>query len=66
MRARSDVYDHLEESGIRHEMLPFPDRATTAERAADLLGVAPATMLKIRSADLMALLKPRQFDIVQR
>ena len=46
MRTCSDVHNYLEERGVAHEMLPLPDPSTTAERAAELLGVTLAEVLK--------------------
>ncbi len=46
MRTCSDVHNYLEERGVAHEMLPLPDPSTTAERAAELLGVTLAEVIK--------------------
>jgi prolyl-tRNA editing enzyme YbaK/EbsC (Cys-tRNA(Pro) deacylase) len=46
MRTCSDVHNYLEELGVPHEMLPLPDRSTTAERAAEALGVTLAEVVK--------------------
>lgn len=46
MRTCSDVHNYLEERGIGHEMLPLPGPSTTAERAAELLGVPLAEVVK--------------------
>jgi Cys-tRNA(Pro) deacylase len=46
VRTCSDVHNYLEEAGVPHEMLPLPDRSTTAERAADQLGVDLGEVVK--------------------
>lgn len=46
MRTCSDVHNYLEEAGVPHEMVPLPDPSTTAERAADLLGVSLSEVVK--------------------
>ena len=46
VRTCSDVHNYLEEAGVAHEMLPLPDRSTTAQRAADLLGVSLDEIVK--------------------
>jgi len=46
MRTCSDVHNYLEERGVRHEMLPMRERSASAERAAQLLGVPLAEIVK--------------------
>ena len=46
MRTCSDVHNYLQELGVPHEMLPLPERSTTAELAAELLGVALEEVVK--------------------
>jgi Cys-tRNA(Pro) deacylase len=46
VRTCSDVHNYLEEAGVAHEMLPLADPSTTAERAADLLGVSLREIVK--------------------
>jgi prolyl-tRNA editing enzyme YbaK/EbsC (Cys-tRNA(Pro) deacylase) len=46
MRTCSDVHNYLEERGVAHETLPLPNPSTTAERAAELLGVRLAEVIK--------------------
>jgi len=46
MRTSSDVHNYLTERGIAHEMLALPDESTTAERAAELLGVPVGDVVK--------------------
>ena len=46
MRSCSDVHNLLLEEGIPHEILHLPALSTTAQRAAELLGVATAEVVK--------------------
>ena len=46
LRSCSDVHNLLLEEGISHEILHLPALSTTAQRAAELLGVATAEVVK--------------------
>lgn len=46
MRTCSDVHNYLQEQGVAHEMVHLPRPTTTAARAAELLGVPIAEVVK--------------------
>src|SRR5665648_858436 len=46
MRSCSDVHNLLNEQGVDHEIIHLPSLSKTAQRAASLLGVAPAEIVK--------------------
>jgi prolyl-tRNA editing enzyme YbaK/EbsC (Cys-tRNA(Pro) deacylase) len=46
LRSSSDVHDLLRERGVAHEILHLPALASTAQRAADLLRVPVAEVVK--------------------
>jgi prolyl-tRNA editing enzyme YbaK/EbsC (Cys-tRNA(Pro) deacylase) len=46
MRSCSDVHNLLNELGVDHEIVQLPSHSKTAQRAASLLGVAPAEIVK--------------------
>jgi prolyl-tRNA editing enzyme YbaK/EbsC (Cys-tRNA(Pro) deacylase) len=46
MRSCSDVHNLLSEQGVDHEIIHLPSLSKTAQRAASLLGVPPAEIIK--------------------
>jgi Cys-tRNA(Pro) deacylase len=46
VRTCSDVHNYLTEQGVAHEMVRLPALSTTAQRAADLLGIPRGEVLK--------------------
>jgi len=46
MRSCTDVHNFLHEEDVAHEIIHLPALADTARRAADLLGVSPAEVVK--------------------
>ena len=46
MKSCSDVHNYLLEEGVAHEIVQLPTLSTTARRAADLLGVPVAEVIK--------------------